>query len=927
MKKLYLAFAIATYAAFLLAACGSSSGSDSNDNVFSDADVEVDSYKDLPSCSEKSDGKTAYVIDKNQAYVCKNGKWKEDESSVEIKSSSSSKQENKLSSSHSEEDDPSSYVSEKTVSIKNKTISGLAQKGPFKAGSVVDIFELELDGKTFAQTGKSFTGKVSNDSGFFKISNVSLKSQYALLRVTGYFKSEINGESVHATLTAVTDLSKRDNVNVNILTHLEYDRVLYLLGKGMNFTSAKKQAEREVLAAFGIEGKFKNTEDMNVFGESESDVALVAISKMLLAGKDKGMNRNEEDLTGILAEIATDLEEDGEWKNIGGTNNSPGDYCPWDNKWQIAKRAQRTMDFVNDDENRCGCSEDDRVCRKICHFVQSWENVGRYCTSSIEDEVLCEWSSDHRNVGGVCSKYSRCRDGEWICMSQKEADTYKWSKGKDGEIKKGNETGVYYMYDAELGMWRKATDLEIDTYKWSKGKDGEIKKGGETGTYYKYDTELGMWREATNLEVDTYKWSNGKDGEIRKGDESGTNYKYDVEQGIWRETTQLDSILTACTMKRIGKITKTREDESMFYCCGEDGWREATESELMEWDTKGLSCNKSGKILSGKEYPENKYVCDSDTFRVATVVDSMYDFACVSYTNGKTSERKAAIHTYTCENNSWKMNDDWSTSNCAKDGSVQELVYDEIDSKKCFVCDADTFRVATKQDSSNVSFGGFTCASYTENVSVGGFSCSDGIVYGILKDSRDGQTYKTVKIGTQIWMAENLNFDYKVDGSSYGSYSNTGCNTCGHYYTWAAAMDSAGIYSENGMGCGFGKTCTVKFPVRGICPEGWQIPSFYDWGGDDWDMLYLAMDSSPYAMQAKGFVDWSNAIDDYGFSALPAGFYYDGSFYAVGVFTAFWSAEEYDGSNVFYWGVEADDAYLDDNGYKIYGYSVRCVKD
>lgn len=152
----------------------------------------------------------------------------------------------------SEEDDPSSYIAEKIVPIKNKTISGYAQKGPFKAGSVVDIYELELDGKTFAQTGKSFTGKVANDKGEFKIPNVSLKSQYALLKVTGYFTSEINGEGVRATLTAVTDLSKRENVNVNILTYLEYDRVLALLGKGMNFTSAKKQAGREVLAASGL---------------------------------------------------------------------------------------------------------------------------------------------------------------------------------------------------------------------------------------------------------------------------------------------------------------------------------------------------------------------------------------------------------------------------------------------------------------------------------------------------------------------------------------------------------------------------------------------------------------------------------------------------------------------------------------------------
>lgn len=269
MKNWFANLTMMAFASFLLAACGDDSSTTNSTPKISDADYEADSYRELPSCTESRDGETAYVVDQDQGYICKKGKWVEDDEAVEIRSSSS---EGITSvDAHAEEDDPASYVPEKIVPIKSKTITGFAQKGPFKAGATVDIFELELDGKTFAQTGKSFTGKVSNDSGAFKISNVSLKSQYALLRVTGYFKSEINDESVHGTLSAVTDLSKRENVNVNILTHLEYDRVLYLLNKGMNFTSAKKQAEREVLAAFGIEGNFKNTEDMNVLDETESD--------------------------------------------------------------------------------------------------------------------------------------------------------------------------------------------------------------------------------------------------------------------------------------------------------------------------------------------------------------------------------------------------------------------------------------------------------------------------------------------------------------------------------------------------------------------------------------------------------------------------------------------------------------------------------
>ena len=381
----------------------------------------------------------------------------------------------------SEEDDSAAYIPEKIIPIKNITITGFAQKGPFKIGSNIDVFELDFDGKTFSQTGKSFMGKVSNDSGFFKIANVSLKSQYALLRVTGNFISEINGESVHATLTAVTDLSKHEKVNVNILTHLEYDRVLYLLGRGMNFTSAKKRAEREVLAAFGIEGNFKEAENMNVFGKSDADAALVAISKLLLAGDKKGKNnRDEEDLNDLMAQIALSMEEDGEWDNIGGRNNTAGDYCEWDNKWNIASRA-----------NVEKCPEMDDFCmtvqKYIKHFKVSWEDVGQYCTSSIDNEIVCnlstaywEWSegssqSWSRQGNGeklfMCYDYSRCVDGEWSESSELEAETYKWTDAKDGEIRKGKNCHIHekyeddhwkyfctylsYKYDAKTGKWQK----------------------------------------------------------------------------------------------------------------------------------------------------------------------------------------------------------------------------------------------------------------------------------------------------------------------------------------------------------------------------------------------------------------------------------------------------------------------------------------
>lgn len=195
---------------------------------------------------------------------------------------------------------------------------------------------------------------------------------------------------------------------------------------------------------------------------------------------------------------------------------------------------------------------------------------------------------------------------------------------------------------------------------------------------------------------------------------------------------------------------------------------------------------------------------------------------------------------------------------------------------------------------------------------------------GTLKDSRDGHIYKTVKIGDQVWMAENLNF------ATNGAYVNSECDTCGRYYTWAATMDSVAIYSLNSKDCGNHKLCTVKNPARGICPEGWHIPT-----RGEWENLYSSMGRSPYAMQALGYNLWSEATDAYGFSAIPAGAYSNGTsgdFRFIGQSAYFWSATESADYRAYYLHVDIDSAFLFDGLYtsisgKSYCLSVRCLQD
>lgn len=217
---------------------------------------------------------------------------------------------------------------------------------------------------------------------------------------------------------------------------------------------------------------------------------------------------------------------------------------------------------------------------------------------------------------------------------------------------------------------------------------------------------------------------------------------------------------------------------------------------------------------------------------------------------------------------------------------------------------------------------------------------------GTLTDTRDGKTYKTVTIGTQTWMAENLNYAYTgvpykytyID-SSYTSDSTSwcyddslaNCTKYGRLYTWTAAMDSVGTWSTNGKGCGYGKVCSPTYPVRGICPEGWHLPDT-----TEWHTLFTAVGGKSTAgKMLKSTSGWydkggdDNGTDAYAFSALPAGYrYYDGYIYLEGSDADFWSSTEDDSSYAYrmnlYYGY--DNANLNRKNKNL-GFSVRCVKD
>ena len=213
----------------------------------------------------------------------------------------------------------------------------------------------------------------------------------------------------------------------------------------------------------------------------------------------------------------------------------------------------------------------------------------------------------------------------------------------------------------------------------------------------------------------------------------------------------------------------------------------------------------------------------------------------------------------------------------------------------------------------------------------------DNCEYGELTDKRDGKKYKTVKIGDQWWMAENLNYADSVKTPSLLEQSwcfenePDSCSKYGRLYTWAAAIDSAKLYKDKSIECGDGKTCSLPDTVYGICPEGWHLPDT-----TEWNALFAIVGGKNYAGKfLKSQSSWSRSslygkgLDAFGFSALPAGRrYYEDRFLDNGIYADFWSATEYEnnhayGPNLYVAGYNVSLDYV----YKGLAFAVRCIKN
>ena len=868
LKKVYPLLAAA-----LLMACG-----DTIEKV-DQTGVEVfASEDDLPKCIDKNEGDLVFVKDEDATRICVAGKWKpaspgstddfscktvelKDKSGLKIVcngdsigvvlNGSDGKSNTGCEISEMTDttvvlvcDDTTKTIrlgglpadtlvpdSEK-VAISLDSLVGFTQKGPFLKGSTVYLYELS-DGRTLKQTNGNFTSKITRDDGRYKFTARDLVSQYAMVVVDGYYRNEVTGDASGASirLSALTDMRKRTSVNVNLLTHMEFDRVYHLVtrgdstGKKLTVKQAKRQAQKEILEQFHIAlAENTDAEDMDVFGSTDADAALLAVS-ILLQRDD-----NETALSVLLTEISNDIAETGKW-NDSATKARIAD-------WAMMADVGDTSRLDTFRSNVDGWHLGDTVPgfeKFLRNFVAKQNGLGVCGSADVKAGTVKNvtnpksgyYAKSYENVKGpgkktrfICKK----EDGvaRWHIASDIEKDTYLWKPDSDGAILPGTITGKNYLYDSVDGNWR-ATYMEEDSLggctiaREKSCSVGLVTKNGEKQGYV---CGSRMWVNYDNRTVDTKCWGDTTDGALREGI-TGIYYKYDEQEGQWLEADVQDTELGfgGCTAKRKGEVKlEARSYMDVYWICRENGmWDKAT---VPEYDTYGLVCtaDSAGKIVRGQVDATNRYFCTA-----------------------------AAGWMWLQAGWSWEVPRD----------------------------------------------------AYL----------SPDITYGTMTDGRDRQTYKTVDIGSQTWMAQNLNY-YKDDFAETSLCFDENpdyCDVGGRLYQWDAAMQA--------------------------CPTGWHLPTVDEWrtlittvGGDTTE---TGVPVASLVLRTQiGWQDGNNGTDAFGFSALPAG-YLEGQ-YSNGA--GFWSSTENEFDAFYAYPVTMTNdtkecVHGSGGNPKSWSMSVRCVKD
>ena len=743
--------------------------------------------------------------------------------------------------------------------VANLDVAGVTQKGPFVKGSAVTV--QGIDCETLKFTDEVFEGEVKSDKGDFTVEDITLKSTCALFEVTGVYRNEISGNksSEKLTLHALTDLKDRKNVNINVLTELEYERLMNLVTeKDKKFAEAKAQAEEEVLAAFDIKGSFEEFENLNIFESGDENAALLAVSVMMQAETD------DAGLANRLDKFADSFAETGKWKDSGTKKTI--------SEWAIEVTANGGLDSIRKNVEGWGLGD-----------VPAFEKF--------------------------IEAYA---DGDSVVLSSSSFRSSSSTQVEDLSSSSAKETGS--EYDA-------ATNTLKDL------RDGQVYKTVKIGNQ--------VWMaENLNYKTDSsFCYNDSAEYCAKYGRLYTWTAAMDACPDGWRLPGETD-------FKSLVKVVGGEKDAGTKLK-STSGWSDKDGKSGNGTDAFGFSALPAGMgnagIYGGEGYTTyfwGSTECGSEGVPetgdgCASTMSMDYDDVDVSLKSYAAKDLWLSVRCV--KGNAAGASSSSTEPALSSAGEIEDLSgsSSSSDNTTSSCAGVESSSSATSSSASDLVSSGEESSS-----SVGEFDWSipkeaylnPDISYGEITDARDGQVYKTVKIGNQTWMAENLNYADSVKTPSLLGHSwchdndPKKCKVAGRLYDWAAAIDTEKLYDDgDGIDCGIGAYCEVPDNTQGICPDGWHLPKSAEW------KTLLAAAGTKNLKSQWGWLDDEAGTDSVGFSAVAYGYRKEstGLNRDVGEEACFWSATDYSEVHAYSYrmsrGVKSD--------YKDYGFSIRCVKN
>lgn len=451
------------------------------DEPFIEDSTLISDVSQMPACDASNDGEAVMVAKENAVYFCKSGEWIEISDKAE--SVGVSCQNGNFVNEEMSTALPSifGYDSTGTLVLRREgvTVFGVAEKGPLRYGASVKIVELDSVMR-LADSDRFHKACIVSADGSYKFDSEDFVSPYIRVEASGYYHNELTGglSPEWVTLSAVTDLTERDSVNVNILTHLEAPRTLKLVentGNNSPIRAMKAQAFKDILYSFGFviegfndtpvmpgfvstAGQEKYSDDVRLFGDREFSAVLMALSVMMQR------NGSGEAMVTYADGIAERIRGNGNWDDWAARADLAD--------WLMVLDTSGTLEKIRRNVAGWGLGEVPDFEKYLRGF---WTKEYGFpeCNSSVADSVV--------HIGSSQSMFFGCN----------YQDTLK--------------TKTRFICDAKLGRWRAATDIEkdtvglgADTAKYDGAFRGGVINPNKT---YVYEESENLWRAATSADV------------------------------------------------------------------------------------------------------------------------------------------------------------------------------------------------------------------------------------------------------------------------------------------------------------------------------------------------------------------------------------------------------------------------------------------